>query len=181
MIFTMVTTEATTLNTIPSPVTLWTSGVLLEGSWSFIPACQSTHVRLSDLTGIGKVMAVQGFTAQDAPPAFDQIQPGSTSGQKVEVKPGVTKVPKESLDTVVDGEVIDNHCQLSRGKPPVYFLHELDKSGTVPILTVMQQPLPGVGIERAKDPEGTPSSIVRRIMRAMGGLGPLASWGIKLG
>ena len=177
----MVTMETTTSNTTPSPVTLWTCGVPLKGSWSFVPTCQSGHIRLSDLTGISKVAAVQGSTAQDAPPAFDQIQPGSTSGEKVEVKPGVAQVPQESLDTVVNGEVIDNHCHLASGKPLVYFLHELYEGGTVPMLTVMQQPLPGVGIEGAKEPEEPPSTVVRRIMRAMGGLGPLASWGIKLG
>src|ERR671919_187479 len=177
----MVTVETTTSNTTPSPAPLLTLGVPPKGSWSFLPSCQRIHIRLSDLTGIGKVVAVQGPVAQDAPPAFDQIQPGSASGEKVEVKPGMAQVPQESLDTVVNGEVIDNHCPLASGKPLDYFLHELYEGGTVPMLTVMQQPLPGVGIEGAKEPEEPPPSILRLIMRVMGDLGPLASGGIKLG
>jgi hypothetical protein len=103
-----------------------------------IPGRQRRRIGMAESGSIREGPPLESATIEGPPPAFDQVQQGSASGQGMEVEPLMPKVPQQALGAGVDGEVIDDHVDISCRNPYVHLLHQRDERGAIPALADME-------------------------------------------
>ena len=70
---------------------------------------------LLDLLGIGKALACQRITAEEAPPALLEIEPASPSGNEDVVDARMPLQPGAGLETAVAAQIVSDHKDVSVG------------------------------------------------------------------
>src|SRR5918999_3392970 len=177
----MMTMKTGTLQTLPTPTPLPLLRVPPEGCGLLVPPSKGSIKGHLHFSSVLEVVPVLGPVADNPPPPLDQVQPGRTSGQEVEIEPRMAKVSQQGCHAGMEGEIVYPYVNLPLREPTVYLVHENGEAGAVPTPPIVQKSFPGVGMERAKEPDISPAAMIWLVVGTMAGLSPLALGGVKLG
>src|SRR5260370_2829377 len=95
-----------------------------EGCLILIPTRHKSFDCFDQHADAGEVSALQGATAQDAKPAFNLIEPGAVSGNKVKMHIGMGFEPAVLLG-LVSVEIVQDYVELLAGIVGNQLIHEI--------------------------------------------------------
>ena len=106
-----------------------------------IPTRHKSFDRFDQHADAGEVSALQGATAQDANPAFNLIEPGAVSGNKVQMHIGMGFEPAVLLG-LVSVEIVQDYVELLAGIVGNQLIHEIQEltPAAATIMSGMDQP-----------------------------------------
>jgi hypothetical protein len=115
---------------------------------------------VGDVVGVGDRYSGEGFAPEEAPPAFDEVQPGSTHGDEGLLDARMRGQPVADGAAGVAGEMVSDQIEITVGKGVVERAQERKVASGVACGRRPRHDLPVAHAQRPVDPDLLQSALI---------------------